>query len=265
MQQYLSAKLNLKPATLAALIQCLAFFAAFFSSWAMYWLASITFDADLSFPIVVLVMLQACFAVYFSYLAGMARWWRWIHLCFPIAVWLMSNLHIPSEVYLIGFIITLSWYWTTFRTQVPFYPSRRNIWQQVARLMPTDRPVRMIDIGSGLGDMSMYIAKELPNSIVEGIEIAPLPWAISLIRGKLRRSTAVFKLGDYHELNFADYDLIFAYLSPAAMQALWLKSCAEMRAGSLLVSYEFEIQGVVPTQIIPDDKREKMLYVWKLD
>lgn len=264
MQQNLSAKLSIKPATLAILVQCTALCTVLLIAWLSHWLVAVVFSADVNFTMLTLVLLQAGFAAYFSHLAGMASWWRWIHLCFPIAIWLMSGWQIPNTFYLAGFIITLSLYWTTFRTQVPFFPSRPVIWQQVAAIIPQDKPIRMIDIGSGLGDMSMHIAKMRPDSEIEGIEIAPLPWLISVIRAKLKNSAAVFNFGDYQALDFANYDVIFAYLSPAAMPALWEKAKAEMKSGSLLISYEFEIQGIFPTQVLASDEREEKLYVWRL-
>lgn len=112
----------------------------------------------------------------------------------------------------------------------------------------------MIDIGSGLGDMSMYMAKVRAQDQVEGIEIAPLPWLISVVRAKCKRSRAQFKLGNYDDLNFADYDVVFAYLSPAAMSRLWQKAHREMRTGSLLVSLEFPISDVTVTQTIFPNK-----------
>jgi hypothetical protein len=42
----------------------------------------------------------------------------------------------------------------------------------------------------------------------------------------------------------------FAYLSPAAMLALWHKARAEMRPGTLLLSYEFHIPGTTPDLVI---------------
>ncbi|MDO9282597.1 MAG: class I SAM-dependent methyltransferase [Methylotenera sp.] len=264
MQQNLSAKINLKPATLAVLIQCAALFTVLCVTWAIYWLTAVLFNLDLTYPIFTLVLLQALFAAFFSHLSGMATWWRWIHLGFPMVVWAMSILHIPNTFYLIGFIVTLSLYWTTFRTQVPFFPSRPVIWEQVLSLLPQNKPIRLIDIGSGLGDLSMCVAKARPESLIEGIEIAPLPWLVSVVRAKLKRSRAVFKFGDYHALNFANYDVIFAYLSPAAMQALWQKAQVEMRTGTLLISYEFEIENVPPTQVIKQRHHEKSLYMWEI-
>jgi len=262
--QNLMAKMALKPATMAIVVQVLALFSVLVTTWAAHWGAAVFFGVDLGFSMFTLVFLQAGFALYFCYLVGMAKWWRWIHFCFPVAAWVMSSWQIPNTVYLIGFIVTLSLYWTTFRTQVPFFPSRPVVWQQVAAIIPQDKPIRMVDIGSGLGDMSMHIAKARLDSVIEGIEIAPLPWLISVVRAKFRRSSAAFSMGDYRELNFADYDVIFAYLSPAAMPALWDKVQAEMKPGCMLISYEFEIKGVAPTQTIASDTREEKLYVWKL-
>ncbi len=265
MQHNFLTRLNLKPATLAVLIQCIALLMVFFVARFSHWLATTSYAIDFTLSIFSLVLLQAVFSSLLAALAGMAKWWRWIHFGFPIAMFFVSHLNISSEFFLVGFIVTLSLYWTTYRTQVPFYPSRPVIWQQVAGLIANDKPMRVIDIGSGLGDMSMYISKIRPNSLIEGIEIAPLPWMISVARSKLKRSAAIFKMGDYRELDFANYDVIFAYLSPAAMPALWQKAKAEMQLNSLLISYEFEIIGVLPTQVITNNSNSKRLYVWKIE
>ena len=260
-------KITSVPAALALVIQCLALVSVLTLSFVISLLATAYFDAELRFNFLILTLMQALFAALFSKFLGMAIWWRWIHLCFPLAIWTMSTWHVPNEMYLAGFLISLSLFWTTFRTQVPFYPSRPIVWQHVAKLMPINqsKTVRMIDIGSGLGDMSMYIAKQRPDARVEGMEIAPLPWLISYLRARILRSAATFKLGDYQRLDFANYDVIFAYLSPAAMLALWQKSQVEMQQGSLLISYEFEIPNATPTFSISTGDRRPMLYVWQID
>ncbi len=257
-------KVKFKPATLAVVVQCAAFITVLAISYSVQLFAAVFFNADVSFSILQIVLMQALLAATFSHLVGMANWWRWIHLCFPMAILGMSSWHAPNEIYLTGFIISLSLFWTTFRSQVPFFPSRPIVWRQVEKVMPKNRPLRLIDIGSGLGDMPMYIAKVRPESYIEGVEIAPLPWIVSFVRSKLRRSSAIFKLGDYRSLNFVDYDIIFAYLSPAAMLALWEKARQEMKSGSLLISLEFEIPGLTPSMRIAGGEHSPMLYVWRL-
>ena len=225
------------------------------------------FKLDLTFYIFTLVLLQSMIATTLATCAGMAIWWRWIHFFFPIALWLMSIAQVPNSVYLVGFVLTLAVYWTTFKTRVPFYPSRPSVWHALFVLMQQHSPrksLRMIDIGSGLGDLSMYIAQRRPNDTVEGIEIAPLPWLISKVRAGMQGSSVAFTMGNYEALNFAEYDIVFAYLSPAAMPNLWLKAKQEMGKGSLLISLEFEIPDALPNQIIHTGQSTPKLYVWRM-
>jgi len=250
--------ISLAPATLAVLIQILALFCIYFT------ILAINFITPQYFSTISLVLLQSLFATGLCFFARMASWWRWIHFCFPIALFGVSMWHVPNEVYLVGFLISLSLFWTTFRSQVPFFPSRPIVWQKVDDIIPHHKPIRMIDIGSGLGDMAMYMAKARESGHIEGIEIAPLPWLISFVRAHLSGSRASFKLGDYRELDFAQYDVVFAYLSPAAMSALWIKARREMRPGSLLISYEFEIPNVPPTFTAASGKSTPTVFVWEI-
>ena len=249
-------KIKLPPAILAVFIQIAALIIVLTSVIVVNRLFAVQF---LFFT---LVTMQAVIAVLICSVSNMAVWWRWIHGFFPLAMYSMSLLTVPSEVYLFGFLITLSIFWTTFNSQVPFYPSRPAVWEKIAALVPQNQTFRLIEIGSGLGDLSMHVAAVNPHSEVHGIEIAPMPWFISAIRARLRKSSARFKLGDYHALNFGQYDMVFAYLSPAAMPALWEKAQQEMQAGSLLISYEFGVPEVPASFIIQD--HHPAIYVWKL-
>ncbi|WP_020182159.1 class I SAM-dependent methyltransferase [Methylotenera sp. 1P/1] len=259
--------LSKTPSLLALLVQSAAFGVILMYAKMSAPAESALLTADMTFYVFSLVLLQSMFATFIATCVGMAVWWRWIHFFFPLALWLMSILHVPSSVYFIGFVVTMALYWTTFKTQVPFYPSRPAVWQALHNLMQQHRPhhaLRMIDIGSGLGDVSTYIAQHRPNDMVEGIEVAPLPWLISKVRAYLKGSRATFTLGSYHALNFADYDVVFAYLSPAAMSQLWEKASQEMRHDTLLVSLEFDIPNVMPEQIIQTGDTTPDLFVWRM-
>lgn len=248
---------NIKPAYLAFCIQLLAFAVSICSLLSLQLLLGMT-------PSVLhLVALQGLLALALTIVLKMRTWWRYIQFIFPIALLVMSNLALPSSIYLIGFIFTLTWYWSTFRTQVPFYPSMPKVWRALSQSIPKDKPIHLIDIGSGIGDLAMYIAKAHPDSHISGIEIAPLPWLVSKFRAFVQSSSAQFILGNYDHLNFAHYDVVFAYLSPAAMPKLWQKASKEMLPGSMLISYEFMIPDTQPTQVLTLGKQGEALYIWR--
>lgn len=192
----------------------------------------------------------------------LAVWWLAIELAFPLMLVQGLALHWPPSVMLGAFVFLLLLFWSTFRTQVPYYPSGPRVWDEVARLLPPDRPVCAIDIGSGLGGLVLELARRRPESTFVGIELAPLPWLVSRLRALLARSGARFVRGDYAHLDFANYDAVFAYLSPAAMPALWHKAAREMRPGAILLSYEFLITEKAPDISIVPKGRGPALYVW---
>lgn len=243
------------PATVALLLQCAAFLPTLLI---VYLLARA--GAAPSYLVVALV--QGTIAALLTRWRGLALWWLAIQWLFPLALYGTLALGIAPAWFLAAFLFLLLLYWSTFRTQVPYYPSGRRVWDEVARLLPTGRPVRAIDIGSGLGGLVLELARRRPESRFDGIELAPLPWLASLLRARLSASDARFIRGDYEQLDFTEYDLVFAYLSPAAMSALGRKCAREMRPGSQLLSYEFLITEKAPDLTIAPTGRGPALYVW---
>lgn len=207
-------------------------------------------------------ILQGVMTAAVTRVCGLAPWWIFIQAIFPISLAAVLALQLPPAVFLIAFVASVGWYWNTFRTQVPYYPSRQPVWLNVGSLLPNNRPIRFIDIGSGLGGLVLHLSKTHQNGKFAGIEIAPLPWLVSVLRGLLARSAAKFIRGDYGRVDFADYDVVFAYLSPAAMPDLWRKASVEMRPGSLLLSYEFDIPGVMPHLVSTPAGSGPPLYGW---
>jgi len=210
-------------------------------------------------------LLQGAWAALLTWRLRLAVWWRAIALLFPAALllarWAADALALPPAAFLGVFLLMLLVYWSTFRTQVPYYPSGRSVWDTVAALLP-DRPVDVIDIGSGLGGLVLELARRRPDCRVSGIELAPLPWLASSLRARLSGSRARFLRGDYERLDFARFDVVFAYLSPAAMGGLWRKAQAEMRPGSILLSYEFGIAGRAPDRSFVTTNSKKILHLW---
>ena len=227
--------------------------------------ASLALTSEVSIGMATL--LQGLIAAGLTWWRGLARWWVAIELLFPLMLLSMLALHLPPWIFLLGFVLLVSLYWNTFRTQVPFYPSRPAVWRAVATLLPEHgadgRAVQMVDIGSGLGGLVLSLATARPHDGFLGVELAPMPWLISRLRAAVTGSSARFTRTDYELLDLCQFDVVFAYLSPAAMPALWQKAQREMRAGALLLSYEFTIPGHPPDMTVLPDPQGPELYGWR--
>ncbi|MGK5078996.1 class I SAM-dependent methyltransferase [Janthinobacterium sp. HLX7-2] len=218
--------------------------------------------AGVSLSLLAVASVQGGLAAAITWRAGLARWWCAIGLLFAPALLGASMLDLPPALFLAAFVFLLSLYWSTFRTQVPFYPSGPKAWQAVAELISERPGVRLVDIGSGLGGLVLDLARRRPDGQFDGIELAPLPWLVSRVRALASGSRARFLRGDYEALDFGLYDVVFAYLSPAAMPALWRKAEAEMLSGSMLLSYEFKIAAREPDKTIAATAGGPLLYIW---
>ncbi|WP_229751281.1 class I SAM-dependent methyltransferase [Undibacterium terreum] len=218
----------------------------------------------LNFPLYTIIIAEAVLAAVISWLRGMDWWWWCIQFLFPIAVVVFLAFNISPSYFLVAFFFLMVLFWSTYRTQVPYYPSRSSLLPHIRDLLPAEQPVRFIDIGSGLGGLVLSLARIRGDSQFSGVEIAPLPWVLSYLRARLTRSRASFFLQNYLEMNLQAYDFVFAYLSPAAMPALWQKAKSEMRAGSMLLSYEFVIPGAEPDLCINTGDNAPILYAWRI-
>lgn len=259
---YLS-RLVRTPAVRALLVQCGA---APLTLALVYLLASLRLPWFYPVNYLTVAVIHGLVAAAITWRVGLAPWWRVIEFLFPLAVLAALALQLPSWIFLLVFVILLGWYWSTFRTQVPYYPSNPAVWDAVRQQLPppstSGKPLRVIDIGSGLGGFVLYLARVRPDLEVVGIELAPFPWLYSWLRARLSGSRARFIRGDYEQLDFGQFNLVFAYLSPAVMGALWRKAEAEMCPGDTLISYEFAIEGRMPELVIHTTNGSTPLYKW---
>jgi len=218
----------------------------------------------LTLPEVVFLIIEGLVAALLARVLKLAIWWQWILFTFPLAIWLALKLDLTPSFLFGGFLLFVLMYWSVFLTQVPYYPSGQGACDIVAKLIDRNKRLAILEIGSGLGGFSIQLAKIHPKSSYLGIEIAPLPFLISLIRSKSQGSKVSFKLGNYEKVDFANFDLVFAYLSPAAMPKLYEQCKAQMRPGSMLVSHEFIVPDVKPSNILQSDRDSKVTYVYQI-
>ncbi len=241
-------------------VQCAAFLLAAFSFWL---LARFGLLSPAAWPF---AFAQGGLAALLSVALRQPAWWPPLHFAFLPAVLLALQAGLPSGIYLAAFVLLALFFWSTFRTRVPLYLSDRKAWDALAALLPADRAFRFIDLGSGLGDVPLHLEGRFPLGRFEGTEIAPVPWLISRLRAAARRSRTIFRRRDYAALDLGEYDVVFAFLSPAAMPALWMQAQRQMREAALFVSLSFEAPGRSPDHAIPYAAGARhRLYAWRME
>lgn len=244
----------------AALLQIVAILLLVTLLWLLRgW--SLAIEARLA--LVLTVVAGCCWRL--NTLFALPPWWRWINAGFLPALAVALWLQLPAWVYAAGLLLSFLLFGATFRSRVPLWLSGRRARAALVELIPPDRDGALLDLGGGFAGVLLAVARARPRLRLLGYEWAFLPWLLGWLRLRLAGVAADWRCADFWALDLAAFDCVFAYLSPAPMPALWRKARAEMRAGSLLVSYRFPVPELAPTRCIEvgPDPRDR-LWVYRL-
>lgn len=203
-------------------------------------------------------------ALLLARLSRQPRWWLWIHALFVPAAWAVSRLDIPPGWFLLGFVLLLLFFRGAASGRIPLYLSNAATVEALSGLLKDQPARRFADLGAGVASTLVRLARTHPNTQFTGVENAPASWAIGRLRTR-GIANIEWRNADLWDQPLADYDCVYAFLSPEPMPALWQKALREMKSGSLLISNSFAIPEVTPNEIVEvDDARQTQLYCYRI-
>lgn len=185
-------------------------------------------------------------------LASLSRqpwWWRLMHGAFAPLGWAVNQFAIDPVWFLLAFMLLLLVYRGAVTEQVPLYLSNQETVGRLSALIADWPGVRFLDMGAGLGSTLVPLAGARPDGRFTGVENAPLTWLLGRLRSLGIRNLD-WRWGDLWRTDLGQFDVVYAFLSPAPMAALWDKAKGEMKPGSLLVSNSFPVPEQEATQTI---------------
>ena len=187
-------------------------------------------------------------------------WWKWIHALFLPALILAQSFGLHGAWYLFAFIVSWLIFGRVMSSRVPLFLSNAPALQQLELLIPKD--AHFVDVGAGTGTVLQYLARSRADVSLAGIEAALGPW----LYGRLRLPRHIRWIrSQYQSHDLAQFDCVYAFLSPAAMPELWLQARQQMRSGSVFISNTFTVPGEEPDQIIElNDWKNGQLLLWRM-
>lgn len=211
------------------------------------------------------LLLQGSLAAMAGRVLKLPYWWVPINLLLPLAVVTTLALDLPPWLFLLGFVAVLLLQWNSGSERVPLYLSNRKTWRELAHMLP-DGELRFVDVGSGLGGVLFYLARQRPDGHFSGIETAPLPYLLSRLRLLLSGVKNVeIRYRNLWQEDLSRYNVLYAFLSPVPMARLYDKARTEMPPGSLLISNSFTVPEQPCDRVIEvNDRRRTQLYCWRI-
>lgn len=189
-------------------------------------------------------------------------WWCLIHALFAPAAWATSGLALDPGWFLAAFVLLLLVYRGALAGRIPLYLSGRATAATLADLLPREPGLRCADLGAGVGSAVLALARQRPDLALTGVENSPLVWLIGRLRSLGQRNVE-WRWGDFWQVDLAPYGVVYVFLSPAPMPALWEKVRSEMKPGSLFVSNAFAVPEVEPSEVVEVEGSHR-LYCYRL-
>jgi SAM-dependent methyltransferase len=104
------------------------------------------------------------------------------------------------------------------------------------------KPYRIVDMGSGNGLFSRYIARNIKDAQVMGVEIATKSYLWSLMMKRLFNiENLEYHKSDFFEFDVSEVDAVVMYLSAYEMGRMGEKLDKELKSGAMVISNRFKL------------------------
>ena len=218
----------------------------------------------LRFPAMVWVLIQAVMAVFLSRWLDLSLRWLFMQAALPFLVRALWGAPIPAWIYLVLFLGLALVFGGGLLSRVPLYHASRDAWAKLEGLLPETPGLRFVDLGCGFGGPVAHLAKARLDGTFVGVEASPFTWLVAWLRC-LPQPNAQIRLGSLWRTDLSGFDVVYAFLSPVPMPALWAKARREMKPGRRFISHSFEVPHETPHRVVPVKGRDgARLLVWDL-
>lgn len=156
-------------------------------------------------------------------------------------------------------LLILSAIWPKDSPWAPWWRTDKKTAEAILKFTPIKKGDVVYDLGSGDGEVLIAAGKIGAKGI--GIEIDPLRVLISKYRAKTNSVShnIKFERGDFFEKDLRDANIIIVYLIPKTLNRLIPKFKKELKKGTKIVSYRYEM-NLKPAKV---DKKN-MLYLYEI-
>lgn len=156
-------------------------------------------------------------------------------------------------------LILLSWIWPPDSPWAPNWRTKRRVARSAFKLARVGKKDTVYELGSGEATVLMVAAEDFGAKGV-GIEIEPFRFFLSKLtvwRRGLNKDITL-KRGNFYKEDLSDATVLYLYLVPQTLNRLIPKFKKELKKGTRLVSYKYEMNLPVKKE---DKENELRLYI----
>lgn len=156
-------------------------------------------------------------------------------------------------------IVLLTFVWPPDSPWSPWWRTNRKVAKAAGKLSKISTKDVVYELGSGDGEFILTAVEKFNAKKAIGIEIDYSRYLVSLIKKRLRKAKkADFVRKDFKKVKLSDATVVYFYLVPSVIKRIMPKLKKELKPGTRIVSYRYE----VPLPVKKADKKNGLfLYV----
>ena len=141
------------------------------------------------------------------------------------------------------------------KTGVPTVTSWPSVRKKMIELLRDEsaarqKPLAILDLGSGTGKLDLEIGRALPDAHVTGVEISIAPYVLSHLRRLLWRVRNVtFRRLDFWGHDISGYDAVVIYMTAKIRDRMAEKLQRELKPGALILINETHLPNRTPEAV----------------
>lgn len=161
-------------------------------------------------------------------------------------------------------VVAISIVISSIRVGISPLPSSARARKAIMGLLDDVEGKRIVELGSGWGNLLLAIARRYPDKEIIGYELSPFPYIVSvLFKTLFRLDNIKLHRSDFLQADLSGADILVCYLYPDGMKKLKRKLVAD-GVSPMIVSNTFALDGVFPSCVVRiSDLYNTPVYVYK--
>lgn len=170
------------------------------------------------------------------------------------------ELILATSVSLVFLLVILSWVWPPDSPWAPWWRTNKKTALAICKLVNLKKEDVIYDLGCGDAEVLITAAKKFGTKGV-GMEIDLLRSIIARSRVRLEgvSDRVKIKRANFFKEDISEATVVIVYLVPKALQKLLPKFKKELKKGTRIVSFRYDIEGLKIKEV--DNKNNLRLYV----
>ena len=145
-------------------------------------------------------------------------------------------------LFIVFLFIILSMIWPPDSPWAPWWRTNKDVAREMCKMVQITKKDVIYDLGCGEGTAVLTAATEYGAHCV-GIEIDPIRYYIAKMRVLINglKEKVSIKRCNFFAINLSEASIIFVYLVPKTLQRLKPKFLKELKKGTRIISYRYEM------------------------